>query len=103
MNAPLHIVAACAAVLALPHAAAAEAEDIIATLSKARVSITSGFFGGSLVVFGAVKTGGAPVRAYDLVATAVGPREGVTAWRKGRIAEGWYHKFQRQFVRNLSR
>ena len=76
----------------------AGAEELISTVAPSKISISSNFSGGVFVVFGAIKTGGAKPRPYDVVVTVTGPPQTVMARRKERIAGIWINKGSRTFV-----
>jgi uncharacterized protein (TIGR02186 family) len=92
---------AVAALLALVPALPAGAERLVASLSSNVVQITSSFNGVELVLFGTVESDAAnePLRpSYDLVATAVGPRQNLVTRRKERIAGIWVNAESRTFM-----
>lgn len=97
MNAPLHLTAVSMIALVLQCSFAA-AEELISTIAPNTISINSNFNGSVIVVFGAIKTGGAPPREYDVVATVTGPRQTVMARRKERVAGIWINKGSRNFA-----
>jgi uncharacterized protein (TIGR02186 family) len=92
---------AVAALLALVSALPAGAERLVASLSSNVVQITSSFNGVELVLFGTVESDAAnePLRpSYDLVATAIGPRQNLVTRRKERIAGIWVNAESRTFM-----
>jgi uncharacterized protein (TIGR02186 family) len=92
---------ALAAWLALSPALPAGAERLVSSLSSNVVQITSSFNGVELVLFGTVEadaTNGPPRPNYDLVATAIGPRQNLVTRRKARIAGIWVNAESRTFV-----
>lgn len=97
MIAPLRF-AANSLIALLAQCSCAAAEELISTIAPSTISISSNFSGGVVVVFGAIKTGGAPPRAYDVVVTVTGPRQTVLARRKERIAGIWINKGSRTFA-----
>jgi uncharacterized protein (TIGR02186 family) len=81
---------------------AADAEQLVVSLSNHRVAVTSSFAGENLVLFGTVapdrgKTSLRP--SYDLVVTVTGPRQTLRARRKERVAGIWVNLVTREFVR----
>ncbi len=97
MIAPLHFAAVSMIGLAL-QCSFATAEELISTIAPNIISINSNFNGSTIVVFGAIKTGGAPPRTYDVVVTVSGPRQTVMARRKERVAGIWINKGSRTFA-----
>jgi uncharacterized protein (TIGR02186 family) len=90
-----------AAWLALSPALPAGAERLVSSLSSDMVQITSSFSGVELVLFGTVETdaaNGPPRPSYDLVATAIGPRQNLVTRRKARIAGIWVNAESRTFL-----
>jgi uncharacterized protein (TIGR02186 family) len=91
---------ALAAVLAILPALPAGAERLVSSLSSNVVKITSSFTGVELVLFGTIESDGEnnPLRpGYDLVATAIGPRQNLATWRKSRVAGIWVNAEARTF------
>lgn len=86
------------ALLALP--GAGRASDLVLSLSKARVTITSNFTGDTLVLFGVIEPGmpGAAVPPQDVVVTVRGPSESFTTWRKARRFGIWVNVDSRRFL-----
>ncbi len=73
--------------LALP----AAAQEIVAGLSQNRVSITAGFDGSEILVYGAVKRDGPPPEgaALQVIVTVEGPATPLIVRRKSRVAGIW--------------
>lgn len=83
---------------ALP--AAAKAEALIVSLSAHRVLIGSNYTGAQIAVFGSVEREGRTIaRAdpYDVVVTALGPRQHVLVREKDRYGPLWLNNEQRRF------
>lgn len=81
-------------------AAAAQAEDLIVTLSERTVDITSNFTGSSITVFGAVRRDASTVpRAsdYDVVVTVTGPSSDRVTRLKERVFGIWINRHAREF------
>jgi uncharacterized protein (TIGR02186 family) len=81
-------------------AAPARAEKLIASLSTHVVQINSSFTGVELVLFGTIESDNAddlPPGGYDIVATALGPRETLVARRKERMFGIWVNADSRTF------
>ena len=92
---------AVAALLALVPVMPAGAERLVASLSSNIVQITSSFNGVELVLFGTVESDAVnePLRpSYDLIATAIGPRQNLVTRRKERIAGIWANAESRTFM-----
>jgi uncharacterized protein (TIGR02186 family) len=92
---------ALAALLVLLPALPAGAERLVSSLSSDIVQITSSFNGVELVLFGAVESDAAnePLRpSYDLIATAIGPRQNLVTRRKARMAGIWVNAESRTFM-----
>jgi uncharacterized protein (TIGR02186 family) len=85
------IVAVAAILPAQGAAGAAGAERLIADLSKYRVSISIGFTGTDVLLFGA--TGG----KGDIVVVVRGPRGKAVVRRKARVAGIWINRDRREF------
>ncbi|MCJ8143770.1 TIGR02186 family protein [Ancylobacter sp. A5.8] len=88
-------------VLALLLAAGpAGATELVLSLSKPRVTITSSFTGDSIVLFGVIEPGAdAPTDVtYDVVISARGPNESFVTWRKERRFGLWTNGDSRTFV-----
>ena len=66
----------------------ASAQQIVAALSQADVSITSTFSGSEILVFGAIKDAPDDL-ALDVIVTVAGPVGPVTVRRKDRVAGIW--------------
>lgn len=86
------------ALLALP--GAARGSELVLSLSKARVTITSNFTGDTLVLFGVIDPGtaAAEVRPQDVAVTVRGPGENFTTWRKERHLGIWVNVDSRLFL-----
>lgn len=97
MIAPLARLLALALLLAATPAGAAE---LVLSLSKPRVTITSSFTGDSIVLFGVIEPGADPPAesAYDVVVTVRGPNESFITWRKERRFGLWTNGDSRTFV-----
>lgn len=80
-----------AAAAVLPASGAARAERLTADLSKHRVSLTLGFIGSDVLLFGA--TGG----RGDIVVVVRGPVGTVVVRRKARVAGIWINRERRVF------
>lgn len=78
----------------------AGAAELVLSLSKPRVTITSSFAGDSIVLFGVIEPGAdAPADlAYDVVVTVRGPNESFVTWRKERRFGLWTNGDSRTFV-----
>jgi uncharacterized protein (TIGR02186 family) len=90
-----------AAWLGVMNAGGARAEQLIVSVSNARVTITTNYAGGELVLFGSVeKDAGTPADRsnYDLVVTVIGPRADVVTRRKERKLGIWVNTDSRQFL-----
>ena len=70
----------------LGHAAA------IVDLSQHNVSITTGFAGGEVLLFGAVED------PADIVVVVEGPAEKQTVWRKSRVGGIWLNRTGESFA-----
>ncbi len=84
--------------LALP--ATARPEALIVSLSAHRVLIGSNYTGAQIAVFGSVERDGRSVaRAdpYDVVVTALGPRQHLLVREKDRFGPLWLNSEQRRF------
>lgn len=87
------------ALLALP--GAAMAGELVLSLSKSRVTITSSFTGESIVLFGVIEPGdatGTDGQPYDVVVTVRGPNESFVTWRKERRFGLWVNVDSRSFL-----
>jgi uncharacterized protein (TIGR02186 family) len=76
-------------------------ERLVTSLSEYRVEITSNFAGQNLVLFGTVDRDAATVPRrgeYDLVVTALGPRQTIVTWRKERVLGIWINAESRTFI-----
>ncbi|MFL5235897.1 MAG: TIGR02186 family protein, partial [Microvirga sp.] len=79
----------------------ARAETLIASLSTARVAITSNYTGSSIVVFGAIEKDAQTVpRAgpYDIVVMVRGPRSSIVVRQKEPMGPIWLNREQQRFV-----
>jgi len=79
----------------------ARAGDLVLSLSKARVTITSSFAGESLVLFGVIApsaSGQPDTGGYDVVVTVRGPNESFVTWRKERRFGLWVNVDSRSFL-----
>ncbi|WP_371345223.1 TIGR02186 family protein [Ancylobacter sp. IITR112] len=77
----------------------ARAAELVLSLSKARVTITSNFTGDTLVLFGVIDPGTAePSAPTDVVVTVRGPSESFTTWRKERRFGIWVNVDSRSFL-----
>ncbi len=86
--------ACAAAFLVLSGAAnAAQAQSLVADLSKRLVAITTGFVGTDVLLFGAVEGEG------DIVIVVRGPDRPVTMYRKSRVLGIWANTAQMTFER----
>lgn len=70
---------------------AAKAEDIVASLSKKRISITTGFDGSEILIFGAIRreTNVPEDTKLDVIVTVEGPRQMETIRKKARRGGIW--------------
>src|SRR5262249_26584569 len=97
----LRILLPLAAALAAWTASPANAERIIATISRHRVEVTSNFTGTQIVLFGSIERD-APNQQlrgnYDIVVTVIGPRQNAVTRRKGRFLGIWTNVDSRTFV-----
>lgn len=87
-------VALIAALLWATLGPAARAEEIVAGLSQARVSITADFSGEEILVYGAVRREAPVPRSAPLqvIVTVRGPDTTATVRRKGRVAGIWVNR-----------
>ncbi|HSI42409.1 MAG TPA: TIGR02186 family protein [Xanthobacteraceae bacterium] len=74
------------------------AEEMVLSLSKARIDITSSFTGEPVVLFGVIEAPGTPLPHYDVVVTVRGPAQPFTTWRKERVLGLWVNVDRRAFV-----
>lgn len=81
-------------------ASAARAEQLIVSISNNRITVTTNYSGGELVLFGSIeREAGAAVRpGYDLVVTVRGPRADMVTRRKERKLGIWVNTDSRQFI-----
>lgn len=73
-------------------APAAQGDQVIADLSQQRVTITTGFAGSDVLLFGAIET------PSDVVVVVRGPEKDVVVRRKDRIAGVWINAEQVTFI-----
>ncbi|ALK10826.1 TIGR02186 family protein [Blastochloris viridis] len=95
------MIAAAAIVVALLLAPApAFAERLVTSLSSHHVQIASNFTGTEIAVFGTVDNAppGGRDASYDVVVTALGPRQSFVTRRKERVLGLWVNVDSRQFV-----
>ena len=81
-------------------AAPAAAETLVVGLSNNDLQITSNFTGDSITLFGTIERDAATVArrgAYDVVVVVRGPRDGITAREKTRVAGIWLNTQSRTF------
>ena len=79
----------------------ANAERIIASISRHRVQVTSSFTGTQIVLFGSIERDPPPAvqrTNYDIVVTVSGPRQTIVTRRKGRVLGIWANVDSRTFV-----
>lgn len=77
----------------------AMAEQLVLSLSKARVTIASSFTGEDIALFGVIEQDGAPAAAdYDVVVTVRGPNRSFVTWRKQRVLGLWINTESRTFL-----
>lgn len=90
------VLAATLALLAVP----ASAANVVLSLSKPRVTITSSFSGDSIVLFGVIEPQDAtvPDALYDVIVTVRGPNESFVTWRKARRFGLWMNVDSRSFL-----
>lgn len=80
---------------ALPGSAA----ELVLSLSKPRVTITSSFAGESIVLFGVIEAGAEQHDTpFDIVVTVRGPNESFITWRKERRLGLWTNVDSRTFL-----
>lgn len=75
----------------------ARSEGLVATVAPSRITVSSSYSGGTVVVFGAVQASALPSRAYDVTAVITGPRQTMVVRRKGRIGGVWINRDSRIF------
>lgn len=78
----------------------ASAETLIVGLSKNDLQISSNFTGDSITLFGTIERDAATVArrgVYDVVIVVRGPRDGITAREKTRVAGIWLNTQSRTF------
>lgn len=83
---------ALALLLLAAAAPSARADQVIADLSRQRVTITTGFAGSDVLLFGAIET------PSDVVIVVRGPERDVVVRRKDRIAGVWINATQVTFA-----
>ncbi len=77
----------------------AAAREVVLSLSKERVTITSSFAGEDVALFGVIGRGGdTPETAYDVIVTARGPDQSFVTWRKARRLGLWMNVESRSFL-----
>lgn len=79
----------------------AQAEMLVAAMSRSRIDITSNFTGAELAVFGSVERDAATIArasGYDVVVTVRGPRGAVTVREKERIGPFWLNTDSRKYI-----
>jgi len=89
-----HIVGPVAALLI--YSGSADAQQVIATVAPSKISVSSNYSGGSIVVFGAIAKG-QPSRSYDAVVTVTGPPQNLIVRRKERVLGIWVNRSTRSF------
>lgn len=91
-------IAFAAGLLATPHLA--RASDLVLSLSKSRITITSSFTGDNIVLFGVIGAN-APADSphpFDVVVSVRGPNQGFVTWRKERRFGLWMNVDGRSFL-----
>lgn len=78
----------------------ARGAELVLSLSKARVTITSNFTGDTIVLFGVIAPGesATPAPPQDVIVTVRGPSESFTTWRKERFLGLWVNADSRSFL-----
>nr|WP_281502900.1 TIGR02186 family protein [Ancylobacter crimeensis] len=81
----------------------ARAKEVVLSLSKDRVTISSSFSGEDVALFGVIGRGDAATPdaaepAYDVIVTVRGPNQSFTTWRKERRLGLWMNVDSRAFV-----
>ncbi|TAK48513.1 MAG: TIGR02186 family protein [Xanthobacteraceae bacterium] len=99
MTARAAIAAGCLGAMTLLASPDARAEQLIASMSNHRVTITPNYTGEELVLFGSIERDArTPAnRSYDLVVTVSGPSATVVTWRKDRLLGVWINRESRVF------
>ena len=95
------LVLAALAAASIAGAAPAGAEQLITSISRHQVLVTSSFTGTSIVLFGSVEPDtptGRRRSAYDIVVTVTGTRQTVVTRRKERVLGIWANADSRTFV-----
>jgi len=80
------------ALLAIAPAAAQQPQPLVIDLSNSVVSITTGFAGADLLLFGAFDGKG------DIAVVVTGPRRDETVWKKERVAGIWLNGQSMTFI-----
>ena len=78
--------------------AAPERQDLVLSLSKPRVTITSSFSGDSIVLFGVAPDDADGATPPDVVVTVRGPNASFVTWRKARRFGLWTNVESRSFL-----
>ncbi len=91
------VIICCIAALSFD-AAPAAAEQIIAVVEPAKISVTADYGGVSIVVFGAIQTDGSASRPHDIVVTVIGPRQTMVVRRKEHLAGIWINQGEETFA-----
>jgi uncharacterized protein (TIGR02186 family) len=76
----------------------ANAERLIVTIAPSKISISSNYEGGHIVVFGAIADAKELSRSYDAVIMITGPREDLIVRRKERILGIWVNRNSSTFI-----
>lgn len=79
----------------------ARAEQLIVSISNNRITVTTNYSGGELVLFGSIEKDAETLAArpgYDLVVTVRGPRADMVTRRKERKLGIWVNTDSRQFI-----
>ena len=84
-----------AAITLLP--AMGHAAELILSLSKPRITISSSFAGDNIMLFGVVDAD-VPAEGYDVVVTVRGPNQSFVTWRKARRFGLWMNVDGRSFL-----
>lgn len=89
-----------AALLLLLAALPARAEELVLSLSKPRVTITSSFAGEEIALFGVIQRESLAEagRDYDVVVSVRGPNRRFVTWRKQRVLGLWVNAESRTFL-----
>jgi uncharacterized protein (TIGR02186 family) len=101
MKQPLLIAVTAVAALAA-QAAPAAAEQLVTSISRHQVMVTSSFSGASIVLFGTVEPDSPSARrrstGYGVVVTVAGPKQTMVTRRKERVLGIWTNTSSRTFV-----